>query len=187
MFARLPASVGVLVLATAVAAQSPQSPAAGRRSPEPPPPADLAEVMRAMLLPNSNVIFAAQRDDFLLTAADPDPSIATDPFRGVYSGWQAVENACIAIVETTRLLAVPDRRCSNGKRVPVSDRQFVRMVGDLRAAGLAASAAARSRSHEQMLDAAEKVSTACSTCHLMYREKGGEEHRCTPQPQAAQR
>ena len=187
MSLRLPAWVGVLVLASAVAAQSPaNSTARGRPLPNP-PPADLAEVMRAILLPNSNVIFAAQQNGFLSMVADPDPSIATDPFKGVYGGWQAVENAGIAIVETTRLLTLPDRRCSNGKRVPVNDTRFARMVVDLRTAGLAASAAARSRSHEQMLDAAEKVSAACSTCHLAYREKGGEENRCTPEPQTPAR
>ena len=140
--------------------------------------ANLAEVMRAILLPNSNVIFAAQHEDFAAVTPDPDPSLATDPFKGVYSGWQAVDNAGIALVEATRLLTVPGRLCSNGKQVPVREAEFLKMVDDLRSAGLAASSAARSQNHERILDAAEKVSAACSRCHLRYREKGGEENRC---------
>jgi hypothetical protein len=140
--------------------------------------ANLAEVMRAILLPNSNVIFAAQHDDFAAVTSDPDPSLATDPFKGVYGGWQAVDNAGIALVEATRLLTVPRRLCSNGKQVPVREAEFLKMVDDLRSAGLAASSAARSQNHERILDAGEKVSAACSRCHLRYREKGGEDNRC---------
>ena len=141
--------------------------------------ANLAEAMRAILLPNSNVIFAAQHDDFAAVTSDPDPSLATDPFKGVYGGWQAVDNAGIALVEATRLLTVPGRLCSNGKPVPVREAEFLRMIGDLRAAGTAASDAARLQNHEGILNAAEKVSAACSRCHLRYREKGGEENRCS--------
>ena len=165
----------LLLLATMVAAQT-----GGQASGAPPrrQPANLAEVMRAILLPNSNVIFAAQHEGFTSVPPDADPSLATDPFRGVYGGWQAVDNAGVALVEATRLLTVSGRVCSNGTPVPVQDGEFRRMVGDLRAAGLAASAAARSNDHTGLLDAAEQVSSACSACHLRYRERGGEENRC---------
>lgn len=165
----------LLLLATMVAART------GWQASGAPPrrqPANLAEVMRAILLPNSNVIFAAQHEGFASVPPDADPSLATDPFRGVYGGWQAVDNAAIALVEATRLLTVPGRVCSNGKPVPLRDSEFLKMVDDLRAAGMAASAAARSRDHTAILDAAEQVSSACSVCHLRYRERGGEENRC---------
>ena len=46
---------------------------------------NLNQVMRGILFPNSNVVFAAQSEDFAKIAQDKDPSTATDPLRGVYN------------------------------------------------------------------------------------------------------
>jgi len=176
----------VLVLASAVAAQAPArgsaTPARGRGAAAQPVAVNLAQVMRGILFPNSNVIFAAQHDEFAAVKPDADTSLSTDPIKGVYGGWEAVENASLALVEATRLITVPGRRCSNGRAVPLQDPDFVRFVGELRAAGLVAYKAAQTKDQDQILDAAEKVGVACSHCHTMFREKGpeqgGEANRC---------
>jgi cytochrome c556 len=47
----------------------------------------------------------------------------------------------------------------------------------LRDAGDAAYKAAQAKNQDQVLDAADKMTTACSTCHDLYREKTP---RCMP-------
>ena len=177
----------VALLGTAIDAQAPArgGPAAGGHAAAPlasPPVATLAQVMRGILFPSSNVIFAAQHDEFASVKPDADPSLSTDPIKSVYGGWEAVENASLALVEATRLIAVPGRRCSNGRPVPLQDAAFQKFVGDLRAAGLVAYKAAQSKDQDQILDAADKVGVACSHCHTAFREKlpeqGGEANRC---------
>jgi len=146
-------------------------------------PATLAQVMRGILFPNSNVIFAAQHDEFAQVKPDADTSLSTDPIKGVYGGWEAVENSSLAIVEATQLITVPGRKCLNGRPVPLQDPEFIKFVADLRSAGLLAYKAAQSKDQDQILDAAEKLGVACSHCHTAYREKppekGGEANRCT--------
>ena len=166
-----------------------QAPARGRATPTPAAaastasPATLAQVMRGILFPNSNVIFAAQHDELAQIKPDADTSLSTDPIRGVYGGWEAVENASLALVEATRLITVPGRKCTSGKTVPLQDANFTKFVGELRTASLNAYKAAQAKDQDQILDAAEKLGVACSHCHTMFREKtpeqGGETARCT--------
>jgi hypothetical protein len=49
-----------------------------------------------------------------------DPSMATDPIKSTFGGWQAIENAALALAESTTLLTVPGRMCSNGGAAPVT-------------------------------------------------------------------
>ena len=67
--------------------------------------------------------------------------------------------------------------------MPRDDAQFMRMVDELREAAETTFSAAQTQRHDRMLEAAEKLSVACSQCHLAYREKvaegqGGAEKRC---------
>jgi cytochrome c556 len=52
-----------------------------------------------------------------------------------------------------------------------SDRYMEKGLTQLREAGQAAYKAAQAKNQDQVLDAAEKITTACSTCHDPYREK----------------
>ena len=151
----------------------------------PPPPAaptaqvhgDLRQVMRGILFPNSNVVFAAQ--DKLDVKPAKDPSTATDPLASAYGGWQAVENSSIALAESANLLTIPGRKCSNGRAVPVDNEDWKKFVQGLRDAGMATYKAAQSKSTEQIVDAAGAMTEACSHCHDKYREKpAGEKDRC---------
>lgn len=141
--------------------------------------ANLAQLMRGIMFPNSNVIFFAQDKNPADVKPAGDPSLSTDPLSGTFGGWAAVENSSLALTEAANLLTIPGRVCSNGRAVPVKDAEWLRYVQGLREAGMAAYKAAQSKSNDKMLDAADVVTTACSNCHDRYREKpGGVADRC---------
>jgi hypothetical protein len=144
---------------------------------------NLNQVMRGILFPNSNVVFAAQSEDFAKIAQDKDPSLATDPLRGVYNSWTAVEDSGYALAEAANLLMIPGRVCSNGKPAPVGNADWAKFVAGLRDAGMEAVKAAKAKNQDAMLDVSDKMTTACSACHDVYREKsdkqGGVAARCS--------
>jgi len=138
---------------------------------------DLRQVMRGVLFPNSNVVFAAQ--DKLDVKQAKDPSTATDPLASTYGGWQAVENSSIALAESANLLTMPGRKCSNGRAVPVDNEDWKKFVQELRDAGMASYKAAQAKSTDEIVNAAGTITEACSHCHDKYREKpAGEQDRC---------
>ena len=102
--------VAVAALCAAVAAA--QAPArggggrAGGAAAGAAPQGDLLQVMRGILFPNSNVIFAAQTQDPAAVKKDPDPTASTNPLASLYGGWQAIENSGIAIAESASLLTM---------------------------------------------------------------------------------
>jgi hypothetical protein len=141
--------------------------------------ANLAQLMRGVLFPSSNVIFAAQGTDPAQVKPASDPSLATDPLMSTYGGWTAVENAGLALAESANLLMVPGRMCQNGKPVPIQNPDWAEMVQGLRDAGMTAYKAAESKNPDNILMAADVMTTACSKCHDKYREKpGGIPDRC---------
>lgn len=156
-----------------------QAPARGRGAAAAPrattTAAPVIRVMRGILFPASNVVFAAQSDDPEKVKKAADPATATDPLASTYGGWEAVANAGVALTESARLLEVP-RSCSNGKPAPIASATWKKGVAELRSAGQAALKAAEAKNQDQVLDAADKITTACATCHDKYREKSP---RCT--------
>jgi hypothetical protein len=136
--------------------------------------------MRGILYPSSNVIFAAQEDLSRQTPAT-DPSVSPNPLTSTYGGWQAVENAGLALAESANLIALPGRLCSNGKPAPVQRADWVKFTKGLREAGIAAYKAAQSKNRDAIVDVSGTISDACSACHDVYREKkGGIKDRCLP-------
>jgi hypothetical protein len=136
--------------------------------------------MRGILYPASNVIFAAQEDLTKLTPA-ADPSVSPNPLTSTYGGWQAVENAALALSESANLIVLPGRVCSNGRPAPVRRADWVKYAQGLRTAGLKAYQAAQSKNQDAIVDVAGTVSDACAACHDVYREKKtGNQDRCLP-------
>ena len=186
-------AVAALVAGLAIAVVQAQAPAAPK--PAAPKPAAAApaaryrthgtlnQVMRGILFPNSNVVFAAQSEEFASIKQDKDPSLATDPLRGVYNSWTAVEDSGYALAEAANLLMIPGRVCSNGKPAPVGNADWAKFVAGLRDAGMEAVKAAKAKNQDAMLDVSDKMTTACAACHDVYREKtdkqGGLAARCT--------
>jgi hypothetical protein len=140
----------------------------------------MLQLMRGILYPASNVLFAAQ-EDLSKQPVPADASTSPNPLTTTYGGWQAVENAGLALAEASRLISIPGRLCSNGKIAPVQRADWVKFTAGLRKAGLDAYAAARKKDTDAMVEVSGTVSDACSACHDVYREKkGGEKDRCLP-------
>ena len=140
---------------------------------------NLAELMRAIAFPNSNVIFNVQIKD--PGAAQPKKAQAATPFdyvdwgNTVYTGWLAVDQAAVAIAETAPLLLTPGRRCQNGRPVPVDRADWKQYVAALADVGKLAHKASQARDYEAFIDISDKLNDACANCHKVYRDKGGTE------------
>ena len=139
--------------------------------------ANLAQVMRGILFPNSNVVFAAQDVNPADVKADREPSAAVNPLAGSYGKWQAVENSALAIAESANLLVTAGRKCANGQEVPLRNADWAKFVQQLRDAGMTAYKAAQSRNQDNILMAADILTTACADCHEKYR-KANPADRC---------
>jgi hypothetical protein len=140
--------------------------------------ANLGQLMRGILFPNSNVVFAAQDADPAKVPPAKDPSLATNPLASTYGGWVAVENSALALTEAANLLMLPGRKCANGRPVPINNPDWPKFVQGLREAGMTAYKAAQSQNMDNILMAADVMSTACSNCHEKYREKPDLADRC---------
>jgi cytochrome c556 len=137
------------------------------------PTGTLAQIMRGIYFPNSNLIFDVQQTD----PAAPKPKAsgggtATSTYGTAYSGWEVVENAAVALTDGVDLILTPGRLCQNGKPVPLQQADFRKFAQDMRAAGLAVLAAARTKNQEKVSDATNDLADACSGCHAVYRDKG---------------
>jgi len=165
------AGVGALV---AAGAAGHQQPARGRGVAQPQATrvhGNLLQVMRGVIYPASNVVFAAQSDDpAKVKPAEPDPATSPNPLTSAYGGWTAVENAGIALAEAANLLTIPGRMCANGKPAPIQNADWRMWVQELRDAGMATYKAAQKKDQDAILEAAGVVSEACSHCHDKYRE-----------------
>jgi hypothetical protein len=140
--------------------------------------ANLAQLMRGILYPSSNVIFAAQDQNPDNVPPAKDPATATDPLASAYGKWTAVENSGLAIAEAATLLTIPGRKCANGRAVPLQNADWAKFVQGLRDAGRAAYKAAQSKNQDNILEAAGTITEACANCHDKYREKPNLADRC---------
>ena len=165
--------------AQAPAGRASTPPAArGAASQQPRVYANMVQLMRGTLYPQSNVIFTAQVEDpaSFKPAAHQSPS--SDPFTSAYGGWEAVENSGLAMAETANLLLVP-RQCSNGKPAPVQNADWQMWVQELREASMGVYKAGQAKNDDVVLEAADKLATACLHCHAKYRNvPGGVPNRC---------
>src|ERR1051325_4783927 len=182
--------LAVSLITSALCAEVVMAQARGARAGAAAPPArgqqvhgTLLQVMRGILFPNSNVLFSAQTTDPASVKKDADPTSSVNPLAGAYGGWEAIENSGIAMAEAANLLTIPGRVCGNGKPVPVQNADWQRFVQGLRDAGMTTYKAGQSKNMDMVVDAADKVTTACMNCHEVYREKtpaqGGLAARCT--------
>ncbi len=176
---------GVLFVTLLFAACSAPAPAPAPEKPAAPaPPAqkaygNLAEMMRAIPFPASNLLFDTQTNDPGVKKEGGGDS-ATARFSGVYGGWQAVELAAIALQETANLMTVPGRTCSNGRPVPLDREDFNKAIQGLADAGAAALKAAQSKSQDAMIEVTGQVADSCAVCHEVYRDKPDVKDRCIP-------
>ena len=140
--------------------------------------ANLGQLMKGVFYINANVIFAAQGTDPATITSAGDSSVSPNALTSTYGKWEAVENSAMAMVEGANLLILPGRKCANGKDVPIGNPDWAGFVQGVRDAGMKAYAAAQAKNQDQILDAAEAITTACSNCHDQYREKPTLDERC---------
>jgi mono/diheme cytochrome c family protein len=155
------------------------------------PVGTLAQFMRGTMFPNSNIIFNVQTQD----PGAPKPAYEqgkaqfswADWGQGIYTGWEVVDNAAIAIADGAPRLLIP-RRCENGRQAPVNRADWIQWAGELTDAARAVYRAAQTRNQEAVIDAGNNLSDACLHCHEVYREHpggtpldpGNKAGRCTP-------
>ena len=183
---RLYGLMGMVVLIAGCSTPAP-APAPAPAAPAAQPYASLALVMRGIPFPNSNIIFDTQSLD---PGAEKKPEDtagagASAQYNSVYGGWQAVENAALALQETANLIMIPGRLCENGRPVPLDREDYRKFAAGLAEAGKVAYKAAQSKNLDAMLEAGGTVTDACSACHEIYREKPDNKDRCTPPAAAA--
>jgi len=171
--------VYVVAVAGFIRAQSPRPGVApAKPASEARPPADLAQLMKGIVYTNSNVVFAAQGENPDEIKPDPKAAVSPNPLTSVFGKWQAVENSALALAESASLLMVPGRTCSNGVDVPIRNADWAVLVQGMREAGMTAYKAAQSKNQDNILSAAEAVTTSCENCHRKYRERRNVADRC---------
>ena len=142
------------------------------------PLGNLAQVMRGILFPSSNLIFNAQSQDPGAPRPVYDQNAKAgfgwaDWGAGIYSGWQLVDYAAISIAEAAPLLLTPGRRCENGRPVPIQNEDWIKYTNEMVEAGRAAYQASQSRNQDAVIEVTEKVADSCLHCHEVYRDKPG--------------
>ena len=170
------ASTSVIVIGMSAAASSQTAPAATVK-----PVGTLAQIMRGIYFPDSNLIFDVQQNDPGMARKKTDGTDSTtDKFVNLYPGWQVVENAAIALTDSVDLLLTPGRLCENGKPVPVDRADYKKFSAQMRAAGITVLEAARAKNQEKVSDATGDLTDACTACHQVYRRGPAEgAARCT--------
>lgn len=160
--------MAMIVVGGVATAQGPSSEPAGT----------LAQVMRAIFFPNSNIIFDVQARD---PAAPPEQAAqdgtVSATFSGIYTGWPVVEGAAIALAEAANLIMFEGRMCENGQPVPLQNDDFVQYAREMQEVARAAAEVARSEDREAMMEATNDVAGACENCHMIYRRYPNE-NRC---------
>ena len=175
-----------MFLVTAVGAQAP-APKAAAAPAQMQVVGTLAEVMRGIMFPNSNLIFDVQSIDPAAPKKRVEGEGATATFANVYTGWPVVESAAVSLNQAVDLILTPGRLCQNGKPVPVGRADFQKYAQGLRDATKKVLDLAKTKNQESVSDAANDLADACASCHEPYRDKGDADSpsRCTP-PTAAE-
>ena len=138
---------------------------------------NLNQLMRAIMFPNSNIIFTVQTHDPAEKKKAGDTATADGGFNwtmwgsDLYSGWEIVDYAAIALAESAPLMLVPGRRCENGKLVPVDDPDWIKFTKEMAEVGRASYRASQTRNQEKVSDISSDVADACLHCHQVFRDK----------------
>jgi len=133
--------------------------------------ANLAQLMRGVTFPNANIIFNTQLyDPGKVKPKMPTPYDYVLWGGTVYYGWQAVDQAVLALKETTPLFLLPGRKCQNGRPVPVQNADFQQYTHDLIKFTDDLWKAVQSRKQETVSDLSEKLNDTCANCHKVYRD-----------------
>jgi mono/diheme cytochrome c family protein len=166
----------ITIPAAQASAPSQAIPPAIGHAPSFPPAGNLAQVMRGILFPSSNLIFNVQTHDPNDVKAAYGTGAAggfswVDWGAGIYKPWELVDYAAVALAESAPLMLTPGRRCENGKPVPVDRPDWIKFTQELADAGMAAYKASQTRNQEVVSDVTNQIADACLHCHEVYRDR----------------
>jgi cytochrome c553 len=140
------------------------------------PTGNLSQLMRGIMFPNSNILFTVQTHD-----PGEKKKAGDATYNGgfnwamwgndLYSGWDIVDYAAIALAESAPLMLTPGRRCENGQPVPVNDPDWIRFTKEMAEVGKAAYRASQTRNQEKVSDITSDIADACLHCHQVFRDK----------------
>ena len=150
---------------------------ASAQAPSNEPSGTLAQLMRGILFPNSNIIFDVQARDPEAPPEAAEDGTATSTFASIYAGWQTVENAALSLAEVSNLIMLEGRMCENGQPVPLDQTDFVQWAQGLETAGREAYRVAQTKDRDAMIEITNDVAGACENCHAKYR-RYPESERC---------
>jgi hypothetical protein len=176
------ALVATVVLMHAEAAHMTPQRGAGRGGASPaataptnPPFGNLAQLMRGVFFTNSNLIFTVQTRDPAAPTPPPSTNAQDKGFSfvdwgaGIYTGWQLVDNAAVALADISPLMLAPGLRCENGRLAPVTDPEWIKFTNQLIAVSRQVYKVAQTRNQEAVAEATGDLSDACAACHQAYR------------------
>ena len=141
-----------------------------------PPVGNVAQLMRGIFFPNSYLIFTVQTHDPAAPLPKPSPDAPAGGFSwvdwgaGIYSGWQIIDNAAIAIADVSPLMLTPGLRCENGRPAPINDPDWIKFTEQMIAVAKQTYRVAQTRNQEMVSDATGDLSDACAACHQVYRD-----------------
>jgi mono/diheme cytochrome c family protein len=143
-----------------------------------PPLGNMAQLMRGIFFPNSNLIFTVQtRDPGAPAKPTPDNPNAGFSFvdwgAGIYGGWELVDNAALALADASPLMLAPGIRCENGRLAPVNEPEWIKFTEDLIAVSRRVYRLSQTRNQEAVAEATGDLSDSCAACHGVYRENRG--------------
>jgi len=137
---------------------------------ETPPVGTMAQLMRGIYFPNSNIIFDVQMQDPDAPAetSGTDGTVSST-FSGIYSGWQVVENAALVLAEASSLINKPGRICENGRVVPVQRYDWLKWSKEMTDVSWEIYQAALAKNQEAGSELTNDLAQACDNCHRIYR------------------
>ena len=140
-----------------------------------PPLGNMAQLMRGIFFPNSNLIFTVQTNDPAAKPEKIDASTQSKGFSwidwgaGIYGGWELVDNAALALADASPLMLVP-MRCENGRQAPVTEPEWIKYTEQLIEVSRRIYRLSQTRNQEAVSEATGDLSDACAACHGAYRE-----------------
>jgi mono/diheme cytochrome c family protein len=143
-----------------------------------PPLGNMAQLMRGIFFPNSNLIFTVQTRDPGAPAPPPSANQTggfsfVDWGAGIYGGWELVDNAALALADAAPLMLAPGIRCENGRIAPVTDPDWIKFTEQMIAVARRTYRISQTRNQEAVAEATGDLSDACAACHQVYRESRG--------------
>jgi len=133
--------------------------------------ANLAQFMRAVTFPNANIIFNTQLyDPGKEKPKMPDPYDYVLWGKTVYYGWEAVDEAILALATRRRCCCCRAAAARTAGPVPIQNADYQQAVKDLVAFTDELWKAAQTRNQDTVSGLSEKLNDTCANCHKVYRD-----------------